>query len=197
MDAKFDKLFDKIVMESKQFSKKHSIIEEARKKASAQLSIEQKKANFEAIAKKVDAAFAEYSYESSEGIEEFEGDGEDNPSMEIMWQWVNKNDIDESLQLYIDLTTGEATYSDNGGIADLDLTDVEGTAKYLIDEYLFNPEYGGIGCEDRTLDEVVPELIEQWKNDGEHNEIDWDAVDADEFIDDYYDYGFETEDDIA
>ena len=79
----------------------------------------------------------------------------------------------------------------------LDLNDVEGTAKYLIDEYLFNPEYGGIGLEDRTLDEVVPELIEKWKNDGEHDDIDWESVDEEEFIDENIDTPFETEDDIA
>lgn len=193
MNTKFDKLFNKIVMESKHFSKKHSIIKEARKKAPAQLSIEQKKANFEAIVAKVKAAFDEYGVDCNE--EEWE-DEEGRMVSNAEWRWVNKNDVDDYLGL--SYCGGEAEEENNGSVGDLDLTDVEGTADYLIQEYIFNPEYGGIGCEDRTLDEVVPELIQKWKKEGgTWDEVDWDAVDADEFIDEYYDYGFETEDDIA
>ena len=185
MNTKFDKLFNKIVMESKQFSKKHSIIKEA-------IDVETAKANFEAIVAKVKAAFDEYGVDCNE--EEWE-DEEGRMVSNAEWRWVNKNGGDDYLGL--SYCGGEAEEENNGSVGDLDLTDVEGTAKYLIDEYIFNPEYGGIGCEDRTLDEVVPELIQKWKNDEEYDGIDWDSVDADEFIDEYYDYGFETEDDIA
>lgn len=209
MNSKFNELFDKIITESKEFKKKHIIkedndlssdigtdsgegVEVEDKKAPAQLSEEQKKANFEAIVAKVKAAFDEYGVDCNE--EEWE-DEEGRMVSNAEWRWENKNGVDDYLGL--SYCGGEAEEENNGSVGDLDLTDVEGTAKYLIDEYIFNPEYGGIGCEDRTLDEVVPELIEQWKEDGEHDDIDWESVDADEFIDENIDTPFETEDDIA
>ena len=209
MNSKFNELFDKIITESKEFKKKHIIkedndlssdigtdsgegIEVEDKKAPAQLSEEQKKANFEAIVAKVKAAFDEYGVDCNE--EEWE-DEEGRTVLNAEWRWENKNYSDDYLGL--SYCGGEAEEENNGSVGDLDLTDVEGTAKYLIDEYIFNPEYGGIGCEDRTLDEVVPELIEQWKNDGEHDDIDWESVDEEEFIDENIDTPFETEDDIA
>ena len=181
MDFKFDELFDKIVTESK-------VVKE-----DAELTEEQAKANFEAIVEKVKAAFDEYGVD----CDEYEDQDEDDGSITITaeWRWENKNGVDEYLGL--SYCNGKAEYEDNGGIGDLDLIDFEGTADYLIQEFIFNPEYGGIGCEDRTLDEVVPELIEKWKNDGEHDDIDWESVDEEEFIDENIDTPFETEDDIA
>ena len=214
MKTKFDKLYKHILIESKLFKKKHSIIKEnedltsddgtdsgenieteAKKKAKPQLTEEQKKANFEAIVAKVKAAFDEYGVD----CDEYEDQDEDGVTYTAEWRWENKNGVDDYLGL--SYYNGEATEDNNGGQSDLDLDDVEGTAKYLIDEYLFNPEYGGIGLEDRTLDEVVPELLEKWKDDDDYSDIDWDNTYldglAEEFIDEYYDYEFETEDDIA
>ena len=181
MNTKFDKLFNKIIMESKQFSKKHSIIKEARKKAPARLSIEQKKANFEAIVAKVKAAFDEYGVDCDEyedlsledavsnmgGAEEglelsssdspisitkegsnyiFDwkalGDADDEGTEDEMvilhWDWVNGRGIDEILELTFMTNTGEATYEDNGGEGDLDLSDPNGQANALIDEYVLS-----------------------------------------------------------
>lgn len=195
MNTKFDTLFDKIVMESKQFSKKHSIIKE-------DIDIETLKTNFEAITKKIDAAFAEYGQESDDGLQIFEDDDYEEPEWRIEWNWENKDGNFENLTLHFDPSTGRASYDDNGSNDnDFEITDVEETAQWFINEYLFNPEYGGIGCEDRTLEEVVPECFEMWKNDGEHDEIDWDNIDldevAEEFINEYQGSCFETEDAIA
>lgn len=209
----FKKLFDKIVIESKKFNKKYSIIKEDEdddmpsntdniimdsddeSEDSSELSEEQKKANFEAIVEKVKEAFDEYGVD----CDEYEDEDEDGITINAEWRWTNKNGIDDYLGL--SYSNGEATEDNNGGTGDLDLDDVEGTAKYLIDEYLFNPEYGGIGLEDRTLDEVVPELLEKWQEDEDYSDIDWDNIDldevADEWIDENYDASFETEEDIA
>lgn len=193
MDFKFDELFDKIVTESKVIKEDEdmAVETEARKKAKPQLTEEQAKANFEAIVEKVKAAFEEYGVD----CDEYGDQDEDGITLNAEWRWETKDGGDDYLGL--SYCNGEATYEDNGGIGDLDLIDFEGTADYLIQEFIFNPEYGGIGCEDRTLDEVVPELIEQWKEDGEHDDIDWESVDEEEFIDDNIDTPFETEEDIA
>lgn len=208
----FEKLFNNIITESEKFDRKYSIIKENEDEGGeeevetpadtddvihqdddTELSEEQKKANFEAIVEKVKEAFDEYGVD----CDEYEDEDEDDGSITITaeWRWENKNGVDDYLGL--SYCNGEATEDNNGGTGDLDLNDVEGTAKYLIDEYLFNPEYGGIGLEDRTLDEVVPELIEKWKEDGEHDDIDWESVDEEEFIDEEYETPFETEEDIA
>ena len=181
MDFKFDQLFDKIVTQSK-------IVKE-----DVQLTEEQAKANFEAIVEKVKAAFDEYGVD----CDEYEDQDEDGVTYTAEWRWENKNGVDDYLGL--SYCNGKAEFEDNGGMGDLDLTDVEGTAKGLIDEYLFNPEYGGIGCE-VNLEEVVPELLQQMSEDDDYSDLDWDNMDldelADEFIDEYCEYEFETEDEI-
>lgn len=194
MNTKFDKLYRHILIESKLFKKKHSIIKE-------DIDVETLKANFEAITKKIDAAFAEYGQESSDGLQVFEDDDYEEPEWVIEWNWENKDGNFENLTLHFDPATGRASYDDNGSNDnDFEITDVEETAQWFINEYLFNPEYGGIGCEDRTLDEVVPELLEKWKNNNS-SDFDWDSMDldevAEEFIDENYDNPFETEEDIA
>lgn len=183
MNSKFNELFNTIITENKD----KFIIKE-------DVDIETAKANFEAIVAKVKAAFDEYGVDCNES----EDEDEDGVTINAEWRWVNKNGIDDYLGL--SYCNGEATEDNNGGTGDLDLDDVEGTADYLIQEYIFNPEYGGIGCEDRTLDEVVPELLEKWKNNNS-SDFDWDSMDldeiAEEFIDENYDNPFETEEDIA
>ena len=191
MDFKFDQLFDKIVTQSKVIKENEDMAVETEARKKPQFTEEQAKANFEAIVEKVKEAFDEYGVD----CDEYEDQDEDGITLTAEWRWETKDGGDDYLGL--SYCNGKAEYEDNGGIGDLDLTDVEGTAKYLIDEFIFNPEYGGIGCEDRTLDEVVPELIEKWKNDGEHDDIDWESVDEEEFIDENIDTPFETEDDIA
>ena len=102
---------------------------------------------FEAIAKRVAEEFAKFGVIDPDWFEDLK-------EHQVVWAWTNKLGENEYLTLLYDEEEGYATFEETfddgiiGDVGDLNLDDVEGTANMLIQKFIYDEEYGGIGCKE-------------------------------------------------